>query len=42
MALVAIPKVNFKKHSNGYEKIENGEFTIQNSTKNQDIHLNKD
>ena len=41
-ALVAVLRVNFKKHGNGAEKIERGEFAIQDYATKRDINLNTD
>jgi hypothetical protein len=35
-------KVNFKKHGNGAEKIENGDFVIQDAITKRDIDLSTD
>jgi hypothetical protein len=39
---VAVLKVNFKKYGNGTEKIERGEFVIQDAITKRDIDLNTD
>jgi hypothetical protein len=41
-ALVAILKVNFKKHGNGAEKIERGEFAIEDAATRRDVNLEDD
>lgn len=35
-------KVNFKKHGNGAEKIERGDFVIQDAVSKRDINLRND
>ena len=39
---MAVLKVNFKKHGSGEEKIDRGEFAIQDVATNQDIDLTSD
>ena len=39
---MAVLKVNFKKHGSGAEKIEKGEFVIQDASTNHDIDLSTD
>ncbi|KAN0117809.1 hypothetical protein V8E51_003786 [Hyaloscypha variabilis] len=41
-ALVAVLKVNFKKYENGAEKIENGQFTIEDAVTRRNIDLSAD
>ncbi|KAF8854607.1 hypothetical protein BDZ45DRAFT_758459 [Acephala macrosclerotiorum] len=41
-ALTAVLKVNFRKHRSGEEKIDRGEFVIQDVATKQDIDLNTD
>jgi len=40
--LVAILKANFEKHGRGAEKIEHGDFVIQDSVTQRDIDLTGD
>jgi hypothetical protein len=39
---VAVLKVNFKKHGKGAEKIERGEFAIEDTTTRRDVNLQGD
>ncbi|TVY38351.1 hypothetical protein LSUB1_G002624 [Lachnellula subtilissima] len=41
-ALVAVLKINFQKYGRGAEKIERGEFAIQDSATTRDINLEAD
>ncbi|TVY51986.1 hypothetical protein LCER1_G005303 [Lachnellula cervina] len=41
-ALVAVLNINFRKHGRGAEKIERGEFAIQDSATTRDINLTAD
>jgi hypothetical protein len=41
-ALVAVLKINFQKYRSGIEKIERGEFAIQDFVTKRDIDLRTD
>jgi hypothetical protein len=41
-ALLSVLRINFKKHGNGAEKIDKGEFAIQDIATRRDIDLKAD